>query len=98
MRRMEDAPKDGTRVLMYAMYHLYDAHSHDWRPSRPRVIEGWYHNNRWQEWHGSEHHLSTAVPEPIGWWPLDELTDMEPDGKVRPDVAWPYAKDGSVPF
>lgn len=89
---MNDAPKDGTRVLLKCKsmhyHHGRNAYIHDgYHILEARWVEydeenDWGDQSRWEEWCGNEQTSSTNHPMPVAWYPIpDELKDEHFSGE-----------------
>ena len=68
-RSMSEAPKDGTRILIWERLHGFCQREREYQPTGERLVEAWFSQGRWQEWCG-ERTQSTATIDPLGWAPL----------------------------
>ena len=83
MRKMSDAPKDGTRILIRAYCQRLTTDNR-WERDGDRVVECWWHNDRWSVWLGRANAESTEFIDAIEWFPVvpnkwDSLTTDQQD-------------------
>lgn len=69
---MEDAPKDGTRILVLSEITEALPNSFKTKVIGSKWVEAWYYENRWALWCGAPDRRCTEFLQPIGWMPLPE--------------------------
>lgn len=75
MNKMEDAPQDGTRILILQYTNHFVAYGKPYERDGTQIVEGWFHDGHWNEWCGDENISSTAFIDPIGWYCVPEDYD-----------------------
>lgn len=69
---MDNAPKDGTRILVKCHVYFYGRRTGRQERSGTRIVECWFTHGAWQKWCGSQDRLSTEYINPISWCPVPE--------------------------
>lgn len=77
---MEEAPTDGTRVLIKARQHGYDSTLFRHVPRGESWLECHFFEGQWREWCGAFNISSTTVIDPLEWAHLPDAHNKCPVG------------------
>lgn len=74
MKPMNEAPTDGTRILIWERTNGYCTKKMRYVSTGERWVEGWCYEGKWEEWCGSPTTHCTGTLDPLGW------IDLPPKG------------------
>lgn len=70
MRSMEEAPVDGTRILILTKTFGFDSRLGKYVETGEKWVEARFVYGRFEEWCGNPKTFSTGVLHPLAWAPL----------------------------
>ena len=60
-------PKTGVRILAEVKCMHFVDYGYAYKQEGTRIVEVWYHDNKWDVWAGTRKHWTTDTPKIINW-------------------------------